>query len=302
VHDKFTEQVQGCFVGLAVGDALGAPLEFKPRHKVRTLYPSGLRDMIASELWDLGEYTDDTEMALLLAESLLECNGLVPTDLARRFHNWDKSARDVGILTQNVVNMPDYLLNPELCAARYYEEHRNSSAGNGAVMRCAPVALFYLDNRDALMECSRQSARLSHYDPVAQSSCVILNIWISELIKSDIRCGHLTALKMLDESERTPWQKLGHIERVSESDISSSGYTVHTLEAAAWSFLTTASFEDAVVRAANLGHDADTVAAVCGSIAGAYYGYSAIPIRWRAVLKDEARIAQTALALTRKNT
>lgn len=300
VHGKFTEQVQGCLVGLAVGDALGAPLEFKPRREVRSLYPSGLRDMIASELWDLGEYTDDTEMALLLAESLLECNGLLPTDVARRFHNWEKSARDVGILTQYVVNMPGYLIDPESCALRYYEAHHDSSAGNGAMMRCAPVALFCLNDLDALTDCSRLSARLTHCDPLAQESCVILNVWISELIKNDNRRGHLTALKMLDESERAPWQKLGNIEKASESDISSSGYTIHTLEAAAWSFLTTTSFEDAVIRAANLGHDADTVAAVCGSLAGAHYGYSAIPSRWRAALKDGARIARTAMDLARR--
>jgi ADP-ribosyl-[dinitrogen reductase] hydrolase len=300
VHSNVTEQVQGCLVGLAVGDALGAPLEFKPRHEVRSHYPSGLRDMIASKLWDLGEYTDDTEMALLLAESLLECNGLVPREVARRFWNWEKSAKDVGILTQEVLNMRDYLVDPELCAARYYEQHRNASAGNGAVMRCAVVALFYLNDLDALVECSKLSARLTHYDPVAQSSCVILNAWISELIKNDNRSGHLTALEMLADSERAAWQSLGNIESVSESDISSSGYAVHTLEAAAWSFLTTTSFEDAVIRAANLGHDADTVAAVCGAIAGAHYGYSAIPSRWRTVLKDEAKIAQTALALHRR--
>lgn len=164
-------------------------------------------------------------------------------------------------------------------------------------MRCAPVALFYLESPDELIEYSRLSARVTHFDPIAQSSCAVLNIWLSELIKEQNRHGHLTATDMLDEVDRHPWHRLKSIQGVSETDISSSGFSVHTLEAAAWSFLTTASFEDAVVRAANLGDDADTVAAVCGALAGSYYGYSEIPARWRAVLKDEQKIAQTALAL-----
>lgn len=82
----------------------------------------------------------------------------------------------------------------------------------------------------------------------------------------------------------------------------SSGYTVHTLEAAAWSFLTTRSYEEAAVRAANLGDDADTVAAVCGALAGAYYGYAAIPLKWRDQLQDEARIRDIALALVSTST
>lgn len=113
------------------------------------------------------------------------------------------------------------------------------------------------------------------------------------------RDGRAEALALLDEAELAAWHRLGRIESCHEDDIRSSGYTVHTLEAAAWSFLTTESYEEAVVRAANLGEDADTVAAVCGALAGAYYGYAAIPERWRKQLQAEARIREIALALGR---
>jgi ADP-ribosyl-[dinitrogen reductase] hydrolase len=102
---------------------------------------------------------------------------------------------------------------------------------------------------------------------------------------------------MLNETELPAWHRLGQIEDYKEDDIKSSGYTVHTLEAAAWSFLTTESYEEAVIRAANLGDDADTVAAVCGALAGACYGYAAIPLKWRDQLQDEPRIRKMALAL-----
>jgi ADP-ribosyl-[dinitrogen reductase] hydrolase len=294
-----SDRIAGCFVGLAVGDALGAPLEFLSRYQIRKSYREGLRDMIDSRLWKKGEYTDDTQMALLIAESLLQNKGFLASDLAQRFQTWARTAKDVGIQTRSVVNMAAYTHDPEGCSSRYHAAHPDSSAGNGALMRCASVALFCLDSLDQLIEVSRASARVTHHDPKAQSSCVILNAWIQAAIGRGVRDGRAEAIALVNETERPVWHRLAQIEAYKEDDIKSSGYTVHTLEAAAWSFLTTESYEEAVIRAANLGDDADTVAAVCGALAGAYYGYAAIPDRWRDELQDEARIREIALALGR---
>jgi ADP-ribosyl-[dinitrogen reductase] hydrolase len=291
------DRVAGVLVGLATGDALGAALEFVPREMVRKRFPLGLREMTASDLWDQGEYTDDTQMALLLADSLLENQRLLPFDVARRFRHWIHSAKDVGLQTRAVAGMADYLEHPEECAFQYYAAHPGSSAGNGAVMRCAPVALFHLNSRSLLIDASRQSARLTHFDPLAQSSCVVLNLWIAEAIRNGARDARALALQALPASEQSAWRRLRSIQQLEEREIQSTGFTVHTLEAAAWSFLTTKSFEHAVVRAVNLGDDADTVGAVTGALAGAFYGYSAIPARWRRELKDEAMIRGKALAL-----
>jgi ADP-ribosyl-[dinitrogen reductase] hydrolase len=236
-------------------------------------------------------------MALLIAESLLQGKGFLAFDLAQRFQTWARTAKDVGIQTGAVVNMAGYARDPEACSSRYYAAHPDSSAGNGALMRCAPVALFCLNSLDQLVEVSRASARVTHHDPKAQSSCVILNAWIQATICRGVRDGRAEAVALLNETERPAWHRLGQIETYKENDIKSSGYTVHTLEAAAWSFLTTESYEEAVIRAANLGDDADTVAAVCGALAGAYYGYAAIPGKWRDELQDEVRIRRIALAL-----
>lgn len=255
--------------------------------------------MIASDLWNKGEYTDDTQMALLIAESLLQSKGFLASDLAKRFRAWAETAKDVGIQTRAVVSMAGYLKDPESCSSRYHADHPDSSAGNGALMRCAPVALFCLTSIEQLVKASRASARMTHHDPKAQSSCVILNAWIRAAVCDGVRDGRAEALALLKDSERSPWHRLERIEAYTEEDIASSGYTVHTLEAAAWSFLATESYEEAVIRAANLGDDADTVAAVCGSLAGAYYGYAAIPRRWRDQLQHEAEIREIALALGR---
>jgi ADP-ribosylglycohydrolase len=253
--------------------------------------------MIASRSWKKGEYTDDTQMALLIAGSLLQNRGFVATDLARQFRTWAETAKDVGIQTRAVVSMADYLKDPESCSSRYHADHPDSSAGNGALMRCAPIALCYLNSVEQLIETTRASARMTHHDLRAQSSCVILNAWIRAVICDGVRDGRAEALALLSDRERSHWQRLERIETYKEDDIGSSGYTVHTLEAAAWSFLTTDCFEEAVIRAANLGDDAGTVAAVCGSLAGAYYGYRAIPYKWREQLQHEAHIREIAWAL-----
>jgi ADP-ribosyl-[dinitrogen reductase] hydrolase len=291
------DKLAGTLVGLAVGDALGAPLEFLTRDTVRARYPLGLRELVASGRWVLGEYTDDTEMALLLADSLLAQGRLESRDAAARFQRWARTAKDVGVQTASVLQMTGYLESPEECARRYYESHADRSAGNGAVMRCAPVTLFRLSEPSMLLADSRRSARLTHADPRAQSSCVLLNFWIAEAILHGTRDARRSALQRLTSWERDCWQRLERIEELPERAIKSGGFTIDTVEAAAWSFLTTECFEEAVVRAANLGDDADTVAAVTGALAGAYYGYHEIPKRWLAVLRDEGRIRQTAIAL-----
>ena len=292
-----SDRVQGAIVGMAVGDALGAPLEFSTRSAVRRRYPNGLREMIASAAWRKGQYTDDTEMALLIADSLLQKKLLCPVDIAKRFCAWAQTANDVGIQTRSVVNTARYVQSPEVVARQHYSQHPQNSAGNGAVMRCAPVALFWLDNLPMLLADSRRSARLTHGDPKAQSSCVLLNVCIREAILNHVQDARAVAMEFLTTFEQKEWARLLTIETLSEDQISSSGYTIHTVEAAFWSFLTTSSFEDAVVRAANLGDDADTVAAVTGALAGAYYGIDLIPVAWRNNLEGEEMLRNTALRL-----
>ncbi len=128
---------------------------------------------------------------------------------------------------------------------------------------------------------------------------MILNSWIQAAICRGVRDGRAEAMALLNETERSVWHRLEGIDAYGEDDIMSSGYTVHTLEAAAWSFLSTESYEEAVIRAANLGDDADTVAAVCGALAGAFYGYATIPPKWRDQLLNEVRIHEIALRLGR---
>ena len=126
---------------------------------------------------------------------------------------------------------------PERCAREDYACHPDKSAGNGAVMRCAPVALFRLNSLPMLIADSRRSARMTHGDPKAHSSCVLVSVCIREAILKGVRDARQTAMALLPEAERTAWDRLAEIEKQPESEISSSGYTVSTVEAAFWSLL-----------------------------------------------------------------
>ena len=300
-HKISDDRVTGCLVGLAVADALGAQVEFWPRAKVRETFPHGLRQMRDTHLWKAGEFTDDTEMALLLAESLLTFGGLNAPDVARRFSAWARTAKDVGIQVRRVTSMAGYCDHPEECARQDYFHHQDNAAGNGAVMRCAPVALFRSGFLPMLLADSRRSARVTHGDPKAQSSCVLINMAIAHVLQGGGKESPWKhGMTFLTSYERECWKRLPELSSFTEQEISSRGYTVSTVEAAFWSFIQSDCFEDAVERAACLGDDADTVAAVTGALAGAYYGYGSIPKRWIEQLTGEEQIRSTALRLYRE--
>jgi ADP-ribosyl-[dinitrogen reductase] hydrolase len=292
------DKVIGALIGLATGDAFGAPVEFWSRGQVQRTYPGGLGEMRASRNWALGEYTDDTEMALLLADSLLERGHLDSTDVAARFQHWTRTAKDVGIQIRRVAAMRAYVDHPEESARADYALHPNNAAGNGAVMRCAPIALFHWDNLPMLLADSRRSARITHGDPKAQSSCILINAAIVHFLTGggrDQPWKH--GMAYLTKNERSAWTRLSEIADLREGDLSGSGYTVSSVESAFWSFVTTSSFEAAVERAVSLGDDTDTTAAITGALAGAWYGADGIPERWHTRLMHAKRIQLTALKL-----
>ena len=292
------DRVVGALVGMAVGDAFAAPVEFWDRARVRRTYPNGLQRMRKSSLWEKGEYTDDTQMALLIADSLLAEGELNPSNIAKRFRNWARTAKDVGNQTRRVLRASAFEESPEACARNDYEAHPTDAAGNGAVMRCATVALFRVQSLSMLLADSRRSARITHGDPKAQSSCVLVNAAILHLINGGSKENVWQhGMKFLTPFEKMAWSRLDLLPVLKDYEIQSGGYTVLTVEAAFWCFEHSESFAQAIELAASLGDDADTVAAVTGAIAGAYYGYGNIPAEWRNELKGEARIRETALAL-----
>ena len=291
------DKALGAFIGLAVGDAIGAPAEFCQRGRFQPL--TGMRAGGKFQM-QLGEWTDDTAMALCLADSLIACDGFDPNDQMERYWRWGNEgynstrSRAFGVGKTVAKAMAQFKRTGDPYAGSVDPR----SAGNGSIMRLAPVILFYNSNYKDAIHYAAESSRTTHQAPEAIESCKILGHILHTAINSETdKCALFDNLPSIELT--TPLQALRNREYINkeESEIRGSGYVVESLEAALWAFETTDSFADAVLKAANLGDDSDTTAAVCGQIAGAYYGLSAIPTDWLNVLFEYPRIKKTALNL-----
>jgi ADP-ribosyl-[dinitrogen reductase] hydrolase len=283
------DRALGAIVGLAVGDALGAPVEFCRRDTFEPV--TGMR---AGGYFKLpaGAWTDDTAMALCLAESLIEHPELDPKDLLDRFCLWaEKGANTstgvcVGIGQNTLRVLGNYHRKGELFAP----ETRQKSDGNGAAMRLAPVAVRHWRNPSEAQRIAEAQSRTTHYSDISAAACEALAVIMSAQING---VGWETASKPTPAGHWPDAIKTISVEDWSARDresISSTGFVVHTLEAALWAVDTTSSFAAAVLKAVNLGDDADSVGAVAGQLAGARYGLSAIPQSWLDALIHQAEI------------
>lgn len=294
---ELIERMRGCLLGLAVGDAVGTTLEFKAPGSFKPL-----TDMVGGGPFDLepGQWTDDTSMALCLAESLIEKNGFEPRDQMERYCRWAEAGHfspkgycfDIG--------------NTVSAALRRFRATGNpiagsvdpGTAGNGSIMRLAPVPIRYFPDLEAMVRFSRDSSRTTHGAPECLDACAllaeILHRALSGQEKEAVLAGHTVKLDSPKISEIGG----GLYRRKAESQIRGTGYVVASLEAALWSFATTDSFAEAVLKASNLGDDADTTAAICGQVAGAFYGESGIPEEWleKLYLRDVIGVMAEQLA------
>lgn len=275
-------RIRGVAVGAAVGDALGMPLEFGPPRPAHALVREMLRGRIPA-----GTFTDDTEMALALAESLLAHRPLDPADLAQRFVGWlAGDPPDVGIHTASVLRRVAKG-EPWQQAVTTVQNQKPDSAGNGSVMRCWPVALAYWNDLERLLRESVLQSRVTHPHPECNAGSAFINATIYHLLHG---LAPETAVAQALDAADVPSPLRTVIEAApgkARATLPNSGWVRHTLESAIWGLLTTDTFEEAVVNVVNLGRDADTAGAVVGALAGAAYGLEGIPARWRTAVRGE---------------
>lgn len=283
----------GALIGMAVGDALGAPFEFQPAGLYAEPNPvprlGGIGEMRGGGTygWRPAEFTDDTQMAIVLAESLIACGGLDAADLWERWRRWAEGARDVGVQTGRVLRAP----NPTGAAEALHEANGGLTAGNGSVMRNAPIGLIAASgDLDTLIALATAQATLTHHDPHNGYAASIHAAMIRAGVRGeDVFAAIDEVLERLPSEAREVWGPLLAPEYVAVPG-ASNGDVFTCLAQAVWAVRWAHSFEDAVVRAVMLGRDTDTVAAVAGSIAGARWGIQAIPSRWTTYLNG--RVAQ----------
>jgi len=283
-REELHDRCLGAMIGLAVGDAVGTTLEFKTRDDYTHLV-----DMIGGGPFRLeaGQWTDDTSMALALADSLIRKGKLDKTDLMQRFLAWrdhgDYSCTgrciDYGNATDAALSHFRRTGNPNSGSADA------NSAGNGALMRLAPILLHHQSgdfddgHLDAL---ARDQGVVTHAALASTDACIAFARLLEAAITATDKSFLLTVGKSLTIENADVARVMSGSWRGKERDeIRSSGYVIHSLEAAIWCFDRTTSFREAILLAANLGDDADTVAAITGQLAGAFYGLKGVPNDWR---------------------
>ncbi|QDQ27910.1 ADP-ribosylglycohydrolase family protein [Chitinimonas arctica] len=279
LEDRF----RGCLLGLACGDAVGTTVEFSPRG---TFAP--ITDMIGGGPFQLpaGAWTDDCAMALCLAHSLLYRNGFDAEDQMNRYCNWASfgymsstgECFDIGMTVARALE------RYRACGDPFSGDIDPRTAGNGSLMRLAPIPMFFFENPGHVVHYAGESARTTHG---AEEAIECTRLFAAQLRaalaggdKESVLfgTGYHAVAKQVVPLAAGAWRDK------SEREIRGSGYVVESLEAALWCFWHTDSFDTAVLKAANLGDDADTTAAICGQLAGAFYGAESIPRHWRARL------------------
>ena len=298
------DRFRGCLLGLAAGDALGTTLEFR---RPGTFRP--IDDMTGGGPFDLepGQWTDDTSMALCLAVSLIERGEFDPMDQMQRYVRW----RDEGYFssTGTCVDIGSTVagaLSRFLDSGDPYAGSSDPrSAGNGSVMRLAPVPMYFAGDAAAAIRRSADSSRTTHAADEAIEACRYFGGLLVGALRGVDKEALLSARYCPVEGL---WERSPLAERIAEiadgsfkhrepPEVRGTGYVVESLEAALWAFHKSQDFREGALLAANLGDDADTTAAIHGQIAGACYGVEAIPAEWREVLTMAMEITSMADSL-----
>lgn len=273
---KNLDKVKGALYGVAIGDALGATVEFMSEAQIKARY-GVLRDIVGGGWLRVrpGEVTDDTEMTLAVAEGIVKCPADPVKAIGRNFIKWlESSPRDVGSTCALAISTAKSNGGDWFRASEYtHAVLRGKSGGNGTLMRTVYPALWYHDEVDA-MEKASDISEMTHWAHEAGYACMCYTEIIWNLVnKLDADVGEVIA-EALIASEYD-------IEELSGDFIyDPSGYVVDSFKCALHAILTTNSLEDAIVKAVNFGGDADTIGAITGGLAGAIYGFNAIPDRW----------------------
>lgn len=295
------DHARGILLGIACGDALGRPVEFTSASQIRAEH-GRLDELIGYGTWNqpAGTITDDTEQALCIARSLAEHQTFNPADIADRFVTWYESDPfDVGGMTSKALSRLKHGEAWDAAGQHVWENSiEGQNAGNGGVMRCAPLAIPYATDWARLSDISQQSSQITHADARCTYGCAVLNLTIAGLltdadtplqdalayVSADAPDELLSALRPLARGE-TP------------STLETSGYVIHSLQTALHDGLFAESAEEAIVTAVNRGGDADTIGAIAGAVAGARFGATQLPESWLQAIDETDELEQLAAQL-----
>jgi len=301
------DRAAGAMFGLAVGDAMGMPVEFRPRGKFDpvTEFRAGGPFKLQA-----GQWTDDTAMSLCLASSLIECNGFDAAHQMKQYSRWI----DYGYLscTGKAVGIGQTILKAMI---RYHKtkdpiqgDTNPRRSGNGCIMRLAPVPIYYSHDATLAIHHSIQSATTTHGSEICLQTAGFFGgmIWgalngaSKEELLSDNYSPDKDYYQQYPQCDELRSLTRGDYKAKHDSEVDSTGFVIDALEAALWSFYHTHTYDEGLLKAVNLGGDADTVGAIYGQLAGAYYGFEAIPIKWVQGLASNEKISAICNGLISK--
>lgn len=283
--NRIIDKLKGVVYGQAIGDALGLGTEFMDDAEMAEKYPNGVRDY--SDIyqdphrrrWKVGEWTDDTDMMLCIANAVIGDRGVNITHIAKNFKAWaDDEPLGIGNNTYKVLSFGDYVEKPFDAAKLVWEMSNRQSAANGGLMRTSVVGLF----PKAVEKCAADICRLTHYDPRCVGSCVIVSSLIHSLVYHSEPLSYHQILDLANKYDKRIAEYIDlslntQIRALGLQDENSMGYTLKTLAASLWAYWNASSFEEGLLAVVNAGGDADTNAAVACAILGAKFGYDSIP-------------------------
>ncbi|VXB80595.1 O-acetyl-ADP-ribose deacetylase (fragment) [Flavobacterium sp. 9AF] len=309
-----TTKIHSALFGVAVGDALGVPVEFKSREKLRE---NPVTTMLGYMAWNQpkGSWSDDSSLTFCLAESL--CYGFDIEEIGRLFVRWKKEGYwgahnevfDIGGTTRYSLSRIE---NGEsaMFSGNFFEEDN----GNGSLMRILPLA-FYLkeeENINIIYQKVKEVSSITHAHFRSVLACFIYIVYALEVLKGRNKfetyiqtkaiVNDFISNKDFNQKEIQLFDRIlkGNINELEENKIHSSGYVLHSLEASLWCVLTSSSYSETVLKAVNLGGDTDTTAAIAGGLAGLLYGYESIPQEWITVLARKEDITALCDQMSKK--
>lgn len=296
-HEARIDRIRGAIFGQAIGDALGLGSEFLSKKKVQFIYPAGLTHYSQiiqdnhRERWKQGEWTDDTEQMLCILDSILSKYHIDTIDIAQRIFNWAKNGgMGLGQTVWHVLNQENFLLDPQDAALKVWEESGRELAANGAVMRTSVIGLWQFDNDLAVCQNAEAVCKITHFDPRCIASCVAVSLAVAHLVRGQndidmlikeitprveaidkrvINCFELAQSKSIAALQLDEGLNPGEVDRI--------GYTLKATAAGFWALRNCHSFESGIRTVIEEGGDADSNAAVAGSLLGAHWGYKSIP-------------------------
>lgn len=309
-----TNKIHSALFGVAVGDALGVPVEFQDRELLARFPVTNMREN-GSHAQPRGTWSDDSSLTFCLAESL--CIDYDLEDIASKFKKWYNSeiwtphgrVFDIGMATRQAIYRIAQGEDPILCGG--FDEEDN---GNGSLMRILPLAFYLKKEKDIniIYQKVKEVSSITHAHFRSVFACFIYVVYALEVLKghdkfeaynqTKIIVEDFIANKDFNQKELQLFDRIlkGNIDELKEDKVYSGGYVLHSLEASLWCVLNSTSYEETVLKAVNLGGDTDTTAAIAGGLTGLIYGYESIPEEWINVLARKNDITELCDVLSKK--